>query len=191
MEINKDITLRRRIKKDLESKGFIVSKWDNDLEFRLCDYCKKNIAPLKQFSPDGKPNWYCSKKCEQKDLDDNLKKGIAWRCLPAKMDEEYGKLIGGKGFINFICFKKGGIKKIVFDEKEGFIEKSVKPEESELTDVIGAGIIYKKTLSKMEENKCRWYLDNGIFKEIWLIRNNNTNKNSSKYLKVILYGKNK
>ena len=78
--------LGRRFEKltriNLESQGFIVSRWMNNVEFIRCEFCKGSPAKLKQFSPDGLPYYYCSTECETKHFEESIKKGIVCRHLP-------------------------------------------------------------------------------------------------------------
>jgi len=58
-------------------------------------------------------------------------------------------LIVGTGFPDFVAFKKIG---------------------EESYDVIGVEVKINGTLSKIEKEKCRWYLKNKIFSGIWIAK---------------------
>jgi len=58
-------------------------------------------------------------------------------------------LIVGTGFPDFLAFKKIG---------------------EESYDVIGVEVKMNGILSKIEKEKCRWYLKNGIFSQIWIAK---------------------
>ena len=49
---------------------------------KICRMCPKE-AMAEQWSPDGASYWYCSKECEDLDIQMNVELGIVWRCLPA------------------------------------------------------------------------------------------------------------
>src|SRR3990167_5957236 len=49
---------------------------------KMCEICSKE-AKYEQFSPDGLPYYYCSKKHEEKHFFSLVSQGIFWRALPA------------------------------------------------------------------------------------------------------------
>ena len=65
-----------------------------------------------------------------------------------------GVMTIGTGFPDFVCFQKRG----------------------DLFKVIGVEVKMNGTLSRIEKEKCAWYLNNGIFSEI-LIANKVKEKN--------------
>lgn len=61
-----------------------------------------------------------------------------------KFNANMGVMTIGTGFPDFVCFEKRG----------------------DLYKVIGVEVKMNGTLSKIEKEKCEWYLENGIFSEI-------------------------
>ena len=62
----------------------------------------------------------------------------------ARFNASMGVMTIGTGFPDFVCFEKRG----------------------DLYKVIGVEVKMNGTLSKIEKDKCAWYLKNGIFSEI-------------------------
>jgi len=97
-----------KVRRDLESKGWIVDKWTNNVNLE-----KQEIEPAKRkFNP-------------------------------------FSKVMTiGTGFPDFICFQKMG----------------------DYYKIIGVEVKKNGILDKEEKEKCKWYLDKGIFSEIWIVR---------------------
>ena len=125
-----------KVRKDLESKGWIVSKWQNNVEF-------------------------LSKDLKSSDLG---KKEVALGKLVAAKHKFRGKGIPmsiGTGFPDFISFKKVELAEhhnySVFEDKF-----SIKANRC----VIGVEVKSAKYLDKIEKEKCRWLLENNVFSKI-------------------------
>jgi len=97
-----------KVRRDLESKGWIVDKWTNNVNLE-----KQEIEPAKRkFNP-------------------------------------FSKVMTiGTGFPDFIAFQ--------------LLDKLYK--------IIGVEVKKNGILDKEEKEKCKWYLDKGIFSEIWIVR---------------------
>ena len=138
-----------KVRKDLESKGWIVDKWSNNVEFGYYDGC-----PLKFISR------------EWKDL--TLKNGKHYpgpcgRLIPAKRKyNPFNKALSiGVGFPDFIAFKKNLLAKRLMKSKgvDEFAEKTS-------YEVIGVESKSNGYLDKTEKEKCKWLLDNHIFSKV-------------------------
>ncbi len=105
----------RRVREDLESKGWIVDKWTNNVEM---------------YFEETKP-FYLHKE--------------RWKMHPAK---SFRGITRSNGFPDFIAFK--------WDERD--IRR--------VHEVIGVEVKINGILSKIEKEKCSWYLDNNIFSKI-------------------------
>ena len=100
-----------KVRKDLESSGWIVDKWTNNVEFP----------------------------------DDELKSKLK-RMGKLHSAKSFRGITRSNGFPDFIAFKHAGY--------------------SYLFDVIGVEVKTNGYLSKVEKEKCQWYLDNNIFSRI-------------------------
>lgn len=132
-----------KVRKDLESKGWIVGKWANNVEFY-----KTTTHPIH-----GRCVIPCSK------------------IIPAKPKMRFNpktksmSIINmSSGFPDFVCLRfidklSGKIfRKIVINE---YKNKDIK-----VYEVIGVESKMTGKLDKEEKEKCRWYLDNNIFSKI-------------------------
>lgn len=79
------------------------------------------------------------------------------------VDLEEGKLIPAKRKYN--PFKKALVIGTGFPD---FI--SIKHVHEEMYSVVGVEVKINGTLSKIEKEKCRWYLKNKIFSQIWIAK---------------------
>lgn len=123
-----------KTRKDLEEKGFIVSKWQNNVEFdfEADDFYKVPRGTTASLKP-SKAKF----------------RGIG---IPMMM---------GAGMPDFVAFKR--IEHIQIhdgDSTQIFIKHH------NLYEVIGVESKLTGTLDKLEKQKCRWYLDQGIFSRI-------------------------
>lgn len=57
---------------------------DQETREKRCKNCRKSKVKYVEFSPDGAPDYYCSRKCHSKYIKKMWKKGIGWRALPLK-----------------------------------------------------------------------------------------------------------
>jgi len=163
-----------KVRKDLESKGWIVSKWMNNVEWQ--EHRMIGYTQTITFEMNKKP----SKKYE-------VPKGVimteegpkAGKLIPAK---HKFRGIGipmaiGTGFPDFIAFVNySNVEeneltypmvlraKATVDEKEviSFSEKNV--------EIIGVEVKSNGYLDKKEKEKCKWLLDNNIFSKILIAK---------------------
>lgn len=98
-----------KVRRDLESKGRIVDKWNNNVDLEA----EKVIIAKKKFNP-------------------------FLKCTTI-----------GTGFPDFISIKQ---------IHEG------------AHSVVGVEVKMNGVLSKIEKEKCRWYLQKGIFSQIWIAK---------------------
>ena len=130
-----------KVRKDLESKGWTVSKWMNNVEFPKlkCLGCKSEN---------------CSCGCEEYTELEDIK------MIPAK-HKFRGPGIPmaiGTGFPDFIAFKSDGY----ITEGEELEVMGTK----DTYEIIGVEVKSNGYLTKEEKEKCKWLLDNHIFATI-------------------------
>ena len=128
-----------RVRKDLEEKDWIVDRWTNNIEF---------YYPLGEIE---------LKKQIGKTFNGPREVG---RIIPAKAKwNNFTKsmIMGSGGFPDFIAFKQT-IQR--FEKKEGC--------HLWMYRVIGVECKINGTLTALEKQKCRWYLDNNIFSKIFI-----------------------
>ena len=135
----------RKVRDDLEAKGWIVDKWTNnvDLDDKECEcgcraYIHKNSGVGTCMS---KPEGFFLCKC--------IRFEPKGRLHPAK---SFRGITRSNGFPDFIAIRSW------FAIQAGFQE--VIAVESKMNGV----------LSKIEKEKCQWYLDNNIFSKILIAR---------------------
>lgn len=134
-------TFELRTRKDLEEKDWIVSKWQNNVEFdfEADDFYKVPRGTTASLKP--------------------AKAKFRGMGIPMAL---------GTGMPDFVCFRK---KKCSLCDNKGYYksENGIVPclrEHNFLYEVIGVESKMSGTLSKIEKQKCRWYLDKGIFSRI-------------------------
>ncbi len=134
----------RKVRKDLESKGWIVDKWSNNVEF-------EKIAQEILLSPINS-------------------KG---KLIPAK-HKFRGKGIPmaiGTGFPDFIAFTKEKEWKCFVDEyKIRYTNRKLDKDQASFQVVIGVEAKSNGYLNKEEKEKCRWLLDNNVFSKILIAK---------------------
>ena len=111
------MAFERKVRKDLEDKGWIVDKWTNNLQLQMS-------------------------------LNE---KGWEYEIHPAK---SFRGITRSNGFPDFIAFKTEQLQGIDI--------------EPSLFDVIAVESKMNGVLSKVEKEKCSWYLDNSVFSRIWI-----------------------
>ena len=129
-----------KVRKDLEEKEWVVDRWSNNVEFRIPN--AEEINKALQITGSG------------------------------FAAQRVGKLIKAKsfmgrsrtnGFPDFISFKiRSGYS--YYDEDEKMIDEYLQPTYDRI--VIGVECKSNGTLSKIEKQKCQWYLDNNVFSKI-------------------------
>lgn len=124
------------VRKDLERQGWIVSKWQNNVEF-MPDIPKPQTAER----IDGKL------KLNPQEF------SVSGKLIPAKRKfNPFKKVLGiGTGFPDFIAFN-------AHHKSEDYTKM--------FYEVIGVEAKINGTLDKQEKEKCRWLLDNNIFSRI-------------------------
>lgn len=136
------------VRKDLESKGWIVDRWTNQVEFEtviLCSADSKETIKQKQYFG---------------------------KLVPAKPKMRFNPQTKsmsvvnmGGGFPDFVCFKKICIKeknpsmKLVGDDTNKEYPLIV-------YDLFGVESKMTGKLDKLEKEKCQWLLDNHVFSKI-------------------------
>jgi len=121
----------KRVRIDLESKGWTVDRWTNNVEF-YTEKIKQKIGGFDEFHVTGIGKLIPAK--------------VTWRRTPKGMFP----LGLNSGFPDFICFRKNLINSLDYN----------------VYRVIGVECKTNGTLTKLEREKCQWYLDNGVFSKI-------------------------
>ena len=150
------MAFERKVRKDLESKGWIVDKWTNNVDI------PKPCGNIFKHSNNGaQVGCVLNELC----LDCRLK------LHPAK---SFRGITRSNGFPDFIAFKQDITnhseiwKKYAY--RKGYTSYEVIAVESKMDGI----------LDKTEKDKCRWYLDNNIFSKI-LIASKGTIRGSIVY----------
>lgn len=139
-------TFELRVRKDLEMREWIVSKWPNNLECVLYDNPKGNFSGDIKIVP-AKPKFLFGK--------------------PVAL---------GTGFPDFVAFRNIAAapqgKYIVMKNKcvNCSETSNVEFRMNTLSEVIGIEAKMNGKLKKEEQEKCRWYLDNQIFSKILIAK---------------------
>lgn len=139
----------RRVRKDLNEKGWIVDKFGNNVEFGGSTIIKDDESGFlgADFSVDH------------------------GRLIQAK--NKWGgpnrPMMLGSGFPDFICFKQYKIKNQIngLELETKFGETRIK---TKANFIIGVECKTNGILDKIEKQKCQWYLDNDIFSIILIAR---------------------
>jgi len=135
------VEFERRVRKDLEEKGWIVDKWGNNVEF----------------------DWRFKNEFKRGITGGQLLQGTA-KLIPAKRKwNNFTKtmMMGSGGFPDFICFKR--LKNIIDCEVEDY-ELGITV--NDIYGIIGIECKINGYLTKEEREKCQWLLDNQIFSKI-------------------------
>ena len=159
----------RKVRADLESKGWIVSKWQNNVELK--------VDPVTIWK------YYLGKE---------------GKLVPAKQGR-FRKT--STGFPDFIAFKNIKINSLIlnelFNDVMNFTSKFDRDKNEKYcsnldqilnkmknstkwTDIIGVECKTNGYLSKEEKKKCKWLLDNNIFRKI-LIASKGEKRGSIEY----------
>ena len=131
-----------KVRKDLESKGRVVDKWNN------------NVGMW-----DKEGNEIISK---------NINKSVKYILAKTKKEIKFGDIIFDKCIIakrKYNPFKKMLVVGTGFPD---FI--SIKHIHKGVYSVIGVEAKMNGILSKIEKQKCAWYLKNKIFSQIWIAK---------------------
>lgn len=135
----------RRVRKDLEEKGWIVDKWSNNVEFG-------DISGYDYLNKSGKES------ADRQIL-------LTGKLIPAK--RKYAgpgrPLAIGTGFPDFIAFRHS-----TTSYGGGNITSNITAVDRWSVSYAVIGIECKTNgyLDKIEKQKCKWYIDNKIFSKI-------------------------
>ena len=152
----------RRTRKDLESQGWIVSKWMNNVELPYL-----RCIPIDSITPKEHEKLRCNNQFL--DFMRTIVKHDGKTICENHHFEELGKLIPAKasrfrlsstGFPDFVCYKLHNIKEF---ESRGV---KIKGLPLNFYEVIGVEVKTNGYLDKTEKQKCQWLLDNQIFSNI-------------------------
>jgi len=170
----KGMRFESKVRKDLESKGWIVSKWQNNVEFNEVKVT-------------------CNAIGKEMSKDEIIKKSVFMDPVVCSKNILKGKLIPARqgrfrltstGFPDFICMMYEGSKKgyksphdryshpRMINDYEVDYAKGIKEPMHPLTHlhanfiIIGIECKSNGYLSKEEKLKCKWLLDNNIFSKI-------------------------
>lgn len=152
-----------KVRKNLEDKGWIVSKWMNNVEFE--EKTEQKLLEMNKINKGICPE--CESRCGAPDR--------AGQCCEEKRDSYLfkGKLIPAKhkfrgpgipmsigtGFPDFIAFEQLG---------EGNKAHGIKTGQDYGMPYVVIGVEVKSNgyLDKIEKEKCSWLIDNHIFSKI-------------------------
>ncbi len=129
-----------KVRKDLESNGWIVSKWMNNVEF------KGDV------------------ESDEKQIPYKLKFKLQGKLIPSK-HKFRGKGIPmtmGNGFPDFVAFELAHIKTL------GKLDRTT--EVTKCYEVIGVEAKSNGYLDKVEKVKCKWLLENNVFSKILIAK---------------------
>ena len=132
-----------KVRHDLESKGWIVDKWSNNVEFRAPN--AKEVGEALQLTGSG----FSAQK--------------VGKLIPAKRKyNPFKKVMAiGTGFPDFVAFKRS----FQYD-------KIVNPHYPKCPDAEVMGVEAKSNgyLDPKERAKCKWLLDNNVFSKVLVVR---------------------
>lgn len=130
----------RKVRKDLESKGWIVDRWSNNVNMMEVN----DLTVFKDPESWEKVQWI------------NKHFGLIGELIPAKRKfNPFKKALSiGTGFPDFIAFRLIAKDESKEDKKICFYE------------IIGVEVKSDGYLDKTEKLKCQWLLDNNIFSKI-------------------------
>lgn len=135
-------TFELKVREDLESKGWIVDKWTNQVEIT------KTIETTKETFFEGK----LVKAKPKFSFNPAMKRMV---------------LVGnGSGFPDFIAFKVFSEKELCFDNNLVTNFSNKIETYNGIRNVIGIESKITGELDREEKEKCRWLLDNKIFSKI-------------------------
>jgi|GEM_PF-347455 len=171
-----------KVRADLESKGWIVDKWSNNVEFEEDEKCWCGAEGERKCPDCGA--WACGSHLEYKgDCDENHYKACT-DCNPERAELKVGKLVKvknkflgpgkpmmlGGGFPDFMAFRSH----IFIEEATGshiyFGEDDILSQKDDGYwrgyQIVGVESKMNGYLDKTEKEKCRWLLQNNIFIKI-------------------------
>ncbi|MHA1481869.1 MAG: hypothetical protein ACTSQA_00340 [Candidatus Heimdallarchaeaceae archaeon] len=137
----------KRVRLDLEEKGWIVDKWTNNVEFETLQITKKDMEENPQL---GNERYKEGQKLIATDMFSGKKIGKLVKAKN-KWAGPNRPMMMGAGFPDFKCHKK---------------TTSVDSNNNMLYEVIGVESKSNGYLKPEEKQKCQYYLDNHIFSKI-------------------------
>ena len=143
-----------KVRKDMESKQWIIAKWSNNVEFA------ERIGGVDSM----------------KDSDEyprmKMLSGKLIPCKPKYNPFTKGMMMISGGFPDFVAFKlvEATYKDNVIIPSTLCEMPSGKLDTTSTYVLIGVEVKSNGTLSKEEKEKCRWLLDNNIFSKILIAR---------------------
>ena len=150
-----------KVRHDLESKGWVVDKWSNNVELEKMKY-PKNIPPIILD-----PNDNEGKRDQARDY--ILNDGKKGKLIPSKHKfRGVGRPMAiGTGFPDFVAFRYTD-QHIVYSDIESNLNFKGKEYASNpfLHEVIGVEVKSNGYLTKEEKEKCQWLISNDIFSKI-------------------------
>ena len=172
-----------KVRKDLEEKNWIVSKWMNNIEFEY--ECKKHGKNCKSYVTGIVEDANAGRR--------ETLNNITFMRLLMKV----GKLIPAKsnkfnmrttGFPDFIAFRPLLDKFSKYNSEIALVAigrqnliNDMENEVKEIYEVIGVECKSNGSLDKVEKEKCKWYLENNIFSKI-LIASKGKKRGEIKYV---------
>ena len=139
----------RIVRAELESNGWIVCKWANNIEFRPEFYCEPLPVLLTSYPPQ-----YRCRRC-----------GNTWFVnTKTPLCKQNGKLITAKSKFN--PFKRCMMASGGFPDFIAFRRIIVGNTGIASYELMGVEAKSNGQLDKEEQLKCRWYLENNIFSRI-------------------------
>ena len=165
-----------KVRKDLESKGWIVSKWMNNVEF-ICHICemKKTRSNKSGICED----------CGETYLENNKINRSFAKLIPAK--RKWGgpgrPMSIGTGFPDFICFKCFYDKTLMGINFWNLPSEAIdtNPQFLKPFGIIGVEVKSNGILTKEERAKAKWYLDHNVFNK-FLIAQKGEKRGEIKYV---------
>ena len=144
------LAFESRVREDLESKGWIVDKWSNNVEFeKYGNGCQEYYELASGDLNRCKAGEWCD-ACEEKVTHGRLVKAKAKWAGPGR------PMMMGSGFPDFIVMQKWDCC-----ECESKRKKQVNTHE-----IIGVESKMDGKLDKAEKEKCKWMIENNIFSKI-------------------------
>lgn len=137
----------RIVRKDLESKGWIVAKWTNNVEFGYAEKIK------------GEEIYFCRPYDEKKKFGRLIQAKRKYNPFTKRPMAE------GTGMPDFICYR-------LISEDDFRYDNNTKVEFKEFNKnmfvIVGVEAKSNGYLDKEEREKCEWLLDNNIFSKIFI-----------------------
>lgn len=148
-----------RVRKDLEKKGWIVSKWQNNVEFNIPEKCGE--CTLLTGDRSGQKTLQSRQPADTPiNQPGHVGRGLpSGKLIPAKHKfNPFSRALSmGTGFPDFIAYKF---------EMTLNLGTIVGLNKHKLYEVIGVEVKSNNTLSKIEKEKCKWLIENKIFSKI-------------------------